>query len=105
MAPTRHGVYGTGVDGTRGPTIHIPDPVEQEARERVQLWLGFLSLGLWFLVSFGLVAALNLPAYGRGAPIIMAGFLGLALSALPWLWYRRLVSTETDRRRARHRHT
>lgn len=92
-------MYGYGVSEPRGPTIHRPDPVEQEARERVQLRLGFLSLVLWFLISFGLVAALNLPAYGRGAPIIMAGFLGLALSALPWLGYRRLVRAEVERLR------
>ena len=62
----------------------------QEASERAQLILGAVSLIVWFGVAFGLAV----PWVLDGAPdsrIILAGTIGLAVAALPWLAYRPLV--------------
>ena len=62
----------------------------QEAQERAQLILGAVSLILWFAVAFSLAVAWVL----QGAPdsrIILAGMIALAVAAVPWLGYRRLV--------------
>jgi hypothetical protein len=61
-----------------------------EARERAQLILGAVSLVVWFAVSFSLAVTWLL----QGAPdsrIILAGMIALAVAAVPWLGYRRLV--------------
>lgn len=77
--------------------------LRQEALDHVQLWLGLVSLLLWFTVSYGIVLAANLTQGGSPSRIIIAGAIGLLFAALPWLAYRRLVRTEIDRRRARPR--
>jgi hypothetical protein len=66
----------------------------QEASERAQLILGAVSLLIWFAVAYGLAVTWLL----AGAPdsrIILAGMIALAVAALPWLGYRRLVKTLT----------
>lgn len=74
-----------------------PDP---QARDSVQLYLGVVSLLLWFATSFWLIVALDL-ASGRPARIILAGFAALLVAAVPWLGYRRLVAAASARARRR----
>ena len=52
--------------------------------------LGAVSLVIWFAVAFTLAVSWLL----AGAPesrIILAGFIALAVCAIPWLAYRPLV--------------
>jgi hypothetical protein len=61
-----------------------------DARDRAQMILGAISLIIWFAVAFGLAV----PWVMAGAPesrIILAGTIGLAAAALPWLAYKPLV--------------
>jgi hypothetical protein len=54
------------------------------------LILGAVSLVIWFVVAFTLAVYWLL----AGAPdtrIILAGVIALAVAAVPWLAYRRLV--------------
>ncbi len=67
-----------------------------EARDRAQLILGAVSLVIWFAVAFGLAV----PWVMAGEPdtrIILAGTIGLAAAAVPWLAYRPLVRRLTAR--------
>ena len=71
---------------------------QQEAAEWVQLRLGLLSLLLWLFFTFGLLTYLGLQTINdHPALIVMAGCLGLAVAALPWLAYRRLVDWRQSR--------
>ncbi|MDQ3811151.1 MAG: hypothetical protein M3336_12760 [Chloroflexota bacterium] len=69
-----------------------------EARDRAQLILGAISLLVWFVVAFTLSVSWLL----AGAPqsrVMLAGGIGLAVAALPWLAYRRLVCRLSERHR------
>jgi hypothetical protein len=66
----------------------------QEAAERAQLILGAVSLAIWFAVAFTLAVYWII----QGQPdstIILAGMIALAVAAVPWLGYRRLVERLT----------
>jgi hypothetical protein len=65
---------------------------EAEARERVQMVLGLLSLVIWFVVACAVVVALDLPRSGRPSQVLLVGLGALLVAALPWLGYRRLVA-------------
>jgi hypothetical protein len=59
--------------------------------------LGAVSLVIWFGVAFTLAVSWLL----AGAPesrIILAGFIALAVAAIPWLGYWRLVRWLTHTR-------
>lgn len=78
---------------------------ERDARARVQARLGLASTIIWFVVTFGAAILLSF-GYGTRAPLVLLlGFTGLLVAALPWLAYRRLVAralreaAERDRRR------
>ncbi len=75
-----------------------PDTVEQRARERVQLWLMIVSTVLWFVLTYTVATVLDIAHSDRPARVIPLGFAMLALAALPWLAYRRLVAAEVRRR-------
>ncbi len=62
----------------------------QDAAERAQLLLGAVSLVLWFAVAFGLAVTWVLQG-ASDSRIILAGMIALAVAAVPWLAYRRLV--------------
>ena len=73
-----------------------PDPLPvrgegtSEARERAQLLLGAVSLALWLAVGYSLALLLYVQTH-TGRSILLAGAIALAVAALPWLGYRRLV--------------
>jgi hypothetical protein len=69
-----------------------------EARERAQLLLGALSLLIWFAVAYALAVTWYLQTHTQRT-IIFAGFVALAVAAVPWLGYRRLVRRLTKTRR------
>jgi hypothetical protein len=61
-----------------------------EAKDRAQLILGAVSLVIWFSVAFTLAVSWLL-AGAAESRAILAGFIALAVAALPWLAYRPLV--------------
>ena len=78
-----------------------PDPLEHEARERVRFVLSALTMVLWFLLTFGVAAALQAQRWEHPARVIPLGFALLPVAALPWLAYRRLVRAAVRRERAK----
>ena len=52
--------------------------------------LGALSLVVWFAVAFGLAIVWQVNE-NRASQIMLAGGIAVALAALPWLGYPRLV--------------
>ncbi len=82
-----------------------PSGAARDARARVQARLALASTIIWFVVTFGAAVLLNF-GYGTRAPLVLLlGFTGLLVAALPWLAYRRLVARalreaeERDRQR------
>jgi hypothetical protein len=69
-----------------------------EARERAQMILGALSLLIWFGVAYTLAVTWYLQTHTQRT-IIFAGFVALAVAAVPWLGYRRLVRKLSKTRR------
>ena len=61
-----------------------------EARDRAQLILGAVSLVIWLTVAFFLAVSWYVDE-DHEAPILAAGFIGLAVAALPWLAYRQII--------------
>jgi ABC-type dipeptide/oligopeptide/nickel transport system permease component len=61
-----------------------------EASVRAQFILGAISLVIWFAVAFTLGVWWYVDE-DTAQPILMAGGIALAISAIPWLWYRPLV--------------
>jgi hypothetical protein len=67
-----------------------------QARDRAQIILGAISLVIWFAVAFFLAVSWYVDE-DHEAPILAAGFIGLAVAALPWLAYRQFVKRLTSR--------
>ena len=63
---------------------------QREAEEYAQMLLGLVSLVVWFVVAFGLAIAMHVDD-DHPRQIMLAGGIGLAVAALPWLGYRALV--------------
>jgi uncharacterized membrane protein len=77
------------------------DPLEQQVRERVQARLALSSMLLWFIVTFAAVVPLRLIYEIRAPLVLLIGFLALAVAALPWLAYGRMVESRLRRERER----
>lgn len=75
--------------------------LEQQVRESVQARLGLFSIVIWFLVTFAAVVPLRLVYEIRAPFVLLVGFLALAIAALPWLAYGRMVETRLRRERQR----
>jgi hypothetical protein len=77
---------------------------EQDARDAVQLRLGFASLVIWMVVGFGAVGVLS-SGGGVIRPVflLLLGVLAIVPAALPWLAFDRLVRAYVARSIARDR--
>lgn len=69
----------------------------REARGRVQARLGLVSAAIWFTLVFGAAPLLGFSHATRAPLVLLLGFSGLLVAALPWLTYRRLVDAELRR--------
>ena len=84
-----------------GLIVESRSAVERDARARVEMWLGFASFIIWFVVALGLVLIFELTRSGRPSRIILAGSVAFLVAALPWFAYGRLVRGEKARLVAR----
>jgi hypothetical protein len=75
----------------------LGDPLEREARERVQFFLAMISTVVWFVVTFSAAVLLDIPHTDRPYLVLPLGFAMLPLAALPWLGMRAWVRAETRR--------